>query len=633
MVYYFTCKVVDPPALIYMGKNMEENEDLIKHGWEEDVWYDYHLFHVHPHSSAHVYLRLQSGQSWENIPQKLLEDLGQLTKDNSIKGCKENNVTILYTPWSNLLKTNDMATGEVSFRDQNKVKKMQVKTKNNKIINRLEKTRIEKFPDLEKEKLGAEKERRRIARETAIAKEQEELRLEQDRKNKEAQKSYDSLFDESNMRSNYDSNIDLEDDFITIVMTEMVEELFKPQEEEWLCNSNAAVSIWFVEPSTDPDQKFDSVQVSPTFTYSIFGHKEQIYGYKNLEIVLKFASGSLATYFDVQFTEKIPDVSSKSIADNVIDKMKEFIPNDYITNYDTFLKTVDDDAYRFKPMGEKITEYRLEQDEDEDKVYEIYKTTFETPRFKEYHRRFQIMVLFYIEAATYIDEDEKWETMLLFEKKRIGDKHIYGFVGFCTMYNYYFYNREKNISTENNINDKVPNSICVNEGKILPEDIRLRISQFLIFPHFQGKGHGSKLYQTIYQYVLSNSRIKELAVEIPNESFEAIRDKNDLRYLREHKVFEGLVAPVDKKAIESIRRNYKLNKRQLLRCLEIELLRKLNKMDAAAYKAYRLQVKERLYNWNKEILKDVDRAERIGKLEETFKGLIEEYHEIILKYN
>ncbi len=28
---------------------------------------------------------------------------------------------ILYTPWSNLLKTNNMAIGEVSFRDQNMV--------------------------------------------------------------------------------------------------------------------------------------------------------------------------------------------------------------------------------------------------------------------------------------------------------------------------------------------------------------------------------------------------------------------------------------------------------------------------------------------------------------------------------
>ncbi|RGB35623.1 acyl-CoA N-acyltransferase [Rhizophagus diaphanus] len=361
--------------------------------------------------------------------------------------------------------------------------------------------------------------------------------------------------------------------------------------------------FFLVEPSTDPDQEFDSAQVYPMFTYSIFGDKEQIYGYKNLEITLKFSSGSFATYFDVRYSDKIPDVSSTSIADNVIDKVKALIPNDYITNFDTFLQTVNENAYSFKPMGEKITEYRLE--EGKDIIYEIYRATFNTPRFKEYHKRFQILVLFYIEAGTYIEEDEKWETMLLFERKRIGDKYIYSLLGFCTMYNYYFYN----------------------------QDIRLRISQFLIFPHVQGKGHGSKLYQTIYKYVLSNSRIKELAVEIPNDSFEVIRDKNDLLYLREQKAFEGLAAPVDKKTIDSLRRKYKLNKRQLLRCLEIELLRKLNKSDAAAYKAYRLQVKERLYNWNKEILKDIDRDERIEKLEETFKSLVEEYQDILLKYN
>lgn len=37
-------------------------------------------------------------------------------------------------------------------------------------MNRLEKTRVEKFPDLEKEKMQAEKEKRRIAREAMVAK-------------------------------------------------------------------------------------------------------------------------------------------------------------------------------------------------------------------------------------------------------------------------------------------------------------------------------------------------------------------------------------------------------------------------------------------------------------------------------
>ncbi|CAJ0889473.1 15610_t:CDS:2, partial [Entrophospora sp. SA101] len=70
-------------------------------------------------SSAHVYLRLRSEQKWDNIPLDLLNDLGQLVKANSIQGSKEKSITIVYTPWSNLLKTPGMATGVVSFHKQN----------------------------------------------------------------------------------------------------------------------------------------------------------------------------------------------------------------------------------------------------------------------------------------------------------------------------------------------------------------------------------------------------------------------------------------------------------------------------------------------------------------------------------
>ncbi|CAG8690967.1 5649_t:CDS:2 [Dentiscutata erythropus] len=221
-----------------MGRDKEENEDLIKHGWEEDVWYElllasmnydngYFTFHVHPHSSAHVYLRLQMDQSWETIPTSLLNDLGQLVKANSIAGSgfdytgsKEKSVMVVYTPWSNLLKTAGMATGEVSFHDHSKVKKLQVGKKDNAIIRRLEKTKTENVaPDLAGEKLAMEKEKRRLAREAANAKKQEELRLEQERREKAAKNSYDSIFVESNMRSNHqsvgdDQEFDLEEDFM-----------------------------------------------------------------------------------------------------------------------------------------------------------------------------------------------------------------------------------------------------------------------------------------------------------------------------------------------------------------------------------------------------------------------------------
>ncbi len=43
-------------------------------------------FHVDKLSSAHIYLRLRDGETWDNIPEELLTDLAQLTKANSIEG-------------------------------------------------------------------------------------------------------------------------------------------------------------------------------------------------------------------------------------------------------------------------------------------------------------------------------------------------------------------------------------------------------------------------------------------------------------------------------------------------------------------------------------------------------------------
>ncbi|KNC70728.1 hypothetical protein SARC_16742, partial [Sphaeroforma arctica JP610] len=89
-----------------------ENEELIRFGHPEDIW-----FHVDKLSSAHVYIRLAEGQKPADVPAALVEDCGQLVKANSIKGCKLAECDVVYTPWSNLLKTGDMAVGQVSFHN------------------------------------------------------------------------------------------------------------------------------------------------------------------------------------------------------------------------------------------------------------------------------------------------------------------------------------------------------------------------------------------------------------------------------------------------------------------------------------------------------------------------------------
>ncbi|KAK4216158.1 hypothetical protein QBC37DRAFT_417459 [Rhypophila decipiens] len=213
MVFYFTSTVVDPPAYVYVGKDKFENEELIKHGWEEDVW-----FHVDKLSSAHIYLRLRESETWDTIPEDLLTDLGQLTKANSIEGNKKDNITIIYTPWSNLKKDGSMAVGQVSFKDNKKVKRLIIAQRENAIVNRLNKTKVERYPDLKQEKEDRLKELRKRDQANMLARRKEEARIAKERQEKKWQKdhAYDELFAEENMAgsSNQDRDETWEDDFM-----------------------------------------------------------------------------------------------------------------------------------------------------------------------------------------------------------------------------------------------------------------------------------------------------------------------------------------------------------------------------------------------------------------------------------
>ncbi|KAF8430972.1 cytoplasmic protein [Boletus edulis BED1] len=178
---------VNPPVTIYMGKDKVENEDLIKYAWPQDVW-----FHVDKLSSAHVYLRMPEGMTWEAIPQTLLTDCAQLVKANSIEGNKKDNLTIIYTPADNLKKQGDMAVGQVSFHSDKRV--VHVPSRENHIVNRLNKTKVEKVVDHEQEKIDRVKKENAVKRAIAAQRKKEEAELAKQREAEKAAWSYDLLF-------------------------------------------------------------------------------------------------------------------------------------------------------------------------------------------------------------------------------------------------------------------------------------------------------------------------------------------------------------------------------------------------------------------------------------------------------
>ena len=216
MVLYFTPVGADETKhSLYMGRDKVENEDLIKWGLPEDVW-----FHVDKLSSAHVYLRVARGESMDDIREDELEDCAQLVKANSIVGNKENNVGVVYTPWSNLKKLPRMEVGQVGFHDLKLVRRVKVATRKNEIVNRLNKTKTESFPDLAMERDEYDREIREEKK--AAYREQEFRRVEEEREraaDREA-RSYDRIMDTDAMVSNkdiakkYASFEEAEDDFM-----------------------------------------------------------------------------------------------------------------------------------------------------------------------------------------------------------------------------------------------------------------------------------------------------------------------------------------------------------------------------------------------------------------------------------
>jgi len=92
--------------------------------------------------------------------------------------------------------------------------------------------------------------------------------------------------------------------------------------------------------------------------------------------------------------------------------------------------------------------------------FKIFYCDFSTEGFAEYNFRLQIVLFFFINGASFIEEDHKWKIYLLYKHQQ-----NYNLVGFSTVYSFF-----------QDLNK------C-----------RYRISQFITLPPFQRKGLGMYL--------------------------------------------------------------------------------------------------------------------------------------------
>lgn len=149
----------------------------------------------------------------------------------------------------------------------------------------------------------------------------------------------------------------------------------------------------------------------PEYAHQIFGENESIFGYKDLRVRLFYTAGPLNIYLGMKYTGKVEDVSKDGMkADDVIGKITKLLATGcFYTNIDEFLSKLAKEE-SFQPFGEKIHSWTIESDKNEVRTFEIYECNRNTSGFLAYHARLQTFLLWFVDAASYIDiDDPQWQ--------------------------------------------------------------------------------------------------------------------------------------------------------------------------------------------------------------------------------
>lgn len=367
--------------------------------------------------------------------------------------------------------------------------------------------------------------------------------------------------------------------------------------ELWTTSSNEALKLFIADSE-------GAVSFPPVFTYPIFGDSETIFGYQGLEILLCFNHYTFRPFLNIRYDKKL-EIS------NVEDPKTKLLP--LLSKQTVFkdeVKWVDElktEIENYKVPGTLVDSF---SSTDEADTFEIYKLDLSSENGLELHQRLQILVLLFIEAGSYIDSsDPLWNVYVLYKVNPDDDTR--SVVGFTTVYHYW----------------KYPGAKAFDEGI---QETRLKISQFIILPPYQGQGLGQLFYSQLFSTWLADDEIVEVVVEDPNEQFDDMRDRADLAFLNKNIDLSLITTTLTPEWIELTRKKFKLEKRQFARLLEMVLLYKLKHGSGSdTVQKVRLFIKKRLYDKNIEALSTLEDADRRDKLQTAYQSLADDYYRIL----
>lgn len=324
----------------------------------------------------------------------------------------------------------------------------------------------------------------------------------------------------------------------------------------------------------EQDFEDESVAFNPEMAHQIFGEQESIFGYRDLQIDVCFAAGSLDIYFNIKYSKKVDDVYSDGVKADDVEKALAALVEDgcYYTNMEEYKKVVKAKSESFKPFGEKIDEFEINPGTSGSsaRTFEVYMSDINDKEFLKFHSRLESFSFWFIDAFSRVEHDPLWLFFIVYEKYSNNNNETrYATAGYFTVYQYYSY----------------------------PQFIRPRISQILVLPPFQKLGIASRLIEhTTYNYFVPKENVADITYEEPTDIVQHIRSVVDAKRCMTLPAFakDKLVSGFSKDMLKEAKEKFKINPKQCRVVYEILRLAQINTKDDAEYRNYRLEVKKRL---------------------------------------
>ncbi|XP_010267057.1 PREDICTED: histone acetyltransferase type B catalytic subunit [Nelumbo nucifera] len=342
--------------------------------------------------------------------------------------------------------------------------------------------------------------------------------------------------------------------------------------------ANECIKIYLVNSKDEVDAA-SGFLIEPIDLNQFFGEDGKIYGYKDLKIIIWLSTISLHAYADITF-------QSTSEGGRGITDLKPALQNIFgeslVEKKDDFLDTFTAESHYIRTIisNGEVIHYKAPKGhngetngclESEASSVEVICMPVNSMPVGQLYSRLVPLALLLVDGSSPIDiTDPKWEIYLVVQRTDQQGDINFKLIGFAAVYRFYKY----------------------------PDDSRLRISQILVLPPYQGQGHGRHLLEVL-NHVAVSEKMYDVTVEEPSDylqhvrtcidtlrllAFDSIQPSINLAvlHLKQGKFSEGncrLQLDPSASVVEDVRKNLKINKKQFIQCWEVLIYLGLGSID------------------------------------------------------